>query len=173
MEDRMNVGEICTQEVVMADRANTLQQAAAQMREHHVGALLVVGSSGDGMQAVGIVTDRDIVIEAVARGLDMRLTEIGRLAEGKLATVRAGATLDQAITLMKERGVRRLLVSADDGQLYGIVSLDDLLDALSHEMAELAHAVRKGISRETAERVPILAAAPQPRAVRIPAFAYA
>lgn len=124
----MNIGEICTQEVVMADRAMSLQQAAALMRQHHVGALVVTASSADAVQAVGMVTDRDLVIEARARGL---------------------------------------LVSGDGGHLYGIVSLDDLLDALAHEVSEVAHAVRRGIERETAER-PALASM-DVRAVRIPA----
>jgi len=167
----MNVGEICTREVVMTDRASTLQQAATLMREQHVGALLVTASAGEGMHVVGVVTDRDVVIEAVARGLDVTQAEIGRLAEGKLAALPAAATVDEAISLMKERGVRRLLVSSEGGQLYGIVSLDDLLAALSHEMAELSRAVRKGIERETAERGK-LPAAPPPRPVHIPAYSF-
>src|SRR3970040_1219836 len=113
MEDSMNIGEICTREGVMTDRASTLQQAATLMREQHVGTLLVTGDSGEGMQVVGVVTDRDVVIEAVARGLDVTQAEVGRLAEGKLAVVPAAATLDEAISMMKERGVRRLLVSGD------------------------------------------------------------
>jgi len=112
------------------------------MREQHVGTLLVVNSSDGGAQAVGIVTDRDLVIEAMARGLDAARTPVGRLAEGKLAVVRESASVDDAIAAMKERGVRRLIVASERGELYGIVSLDDLLDALAHEMSELAYAVR-------------------------------
>ena len=167
----MNVGEICTRQVVMIDRTSTLQQAATLMREQHVGALLVTASTGEGMHVVGMVTDRDVVIEAVARGIDVTQVEIGRLAEGKLAALPAAATVDEAISLMKEHGVRRLLVSSEGGQLYGIVSLDDLLAALSHEMAELSGAVRKGIERETTERGK-LPAAPPPRPVHIPAYSF-
>ena len=164
----MNIGDICTREVVMADQAISLQQAAALMRQHHVGALVVTAGSADGVQAVGMVTDRDLVIEAIARGLDAKETEIGRLADSKLAALPAGAIVDDAIVAMKKQGVRRLLVSGDDGHLYGIVSLDDLLDALAHEMSEVAHAVRSGIERETAER-PALPSI-EVRAVRIPAY---
>jgi CBS domain-containing protein len=168
----MNIGDICTREVVMTDRASTLQQAATLMRERHVGALLITASAGEHTQVVGVVTDRDVVIEAVARGLDPTQAEIGRLAEGKLAAVPAAATIDEAISLMKEHGVRRLLVSSAESHLYGIVSLDDLLAALSHETAELSAAVRKGIERETAERGKIEAAPPPPRAVHIPAWSF-
>ena len=168
----MNVGDICTREVILADRAATLQQAASLMREHHVGMLLVTGESPEGRSLLGIVTDRDIVIEAVARGLNATETEIGRLTTEKLAALPAGAAVDEAIALMKERGVRRLLVSGEDGRLHGVVSMDDVLGALGHEMAQLAHAVRKGIERETAEAKP-LPPAPPLRSLHIPAYAYA
>ena len=166
----MNVADICTREIVMADTRASLKEAAVLMREQHVGTLLVVSSSDGGMQAVGIVTDRDLVIEAMARGLDAAQTSVGRLAEGKLAVVPESANVDEAIAAMKQRGVRRLLVANQRGDLCGIVSLDDLLDAMAHEMSELAHAVRGGLERETKERAP-LAAAP-PSAVRIPAYSY-
>jgi CBS domain-containing protein len=80
--------------------------------------------------------------------------------------------VDDAIGAMKERGVRRLIVSGNDGQLFGIVSLDDLLAALSHEMAELAYTVRTGIERETAERGKLETAPPVPRPLHIPAYAF-
>ncbi len=164
----MNIGDICTREVVVADQAISLQQAAALMRQHHVGALVVTASSAEAVQAVGMVTDRDLVIEAIARGLDAKETEIGRLTDSKLATLPAGASVDDAIVAMKKQGVRRLLVSGEGGHLHGIVSLDDLLDALAHEMSEVAHAVRSGIERETAERPPLVPV--EARAVRIPAY---
>lgn len=168
----MKIADICTRSLVMAERDASLQQAASLMREHHVGTLVVVAKSDEGMQAVGIVTDRDVVIEAVARGLDM-LTPIGRLAEGKLAVVQASAGVDEAISAMKERGVRRLLVADDGGQLYGIVSLDDVVQALAHQVGELGQALRGGIQREVSERAPLPAAQPPAAAVRIPAYRYA
>ena len=166
----MKVADICTREVVSTDRTASLQQAAALMRERHVGSLVVIDSSSPNAQVVGIVTDRDLAIEAVARGLDATQTEIGRVAEGKLAAVPAHASIDDAISMMKKRGVRRLLVAADGGQLYGIVSMDDLLDALVHELSDMAHAVRGGIERETAERAPLPAA--RPLAARIPEYSF-
>jgi len=149
----MNIGEICTREVVFTDRGASLQQAAELMRSRHVGSLLVTGDSGEGPQVLGIVTDRDVVVDAVARGLDVTRAEIGDLASGELASVPMEASVDEAISAMKERRVRRLLVE-DDGAVYGVVSLDDVLDALTHEMSELSRAARGGIEREAAERAP-------------------
>ena len=168
----MNVGDICTREVVLADRAATLQQAASLMREHHVGLLIITEKSAQGLQITGIVTDRDVVVEAVARGLDVTKTEVGQLESEKLAALASDAAIDEAIDMMKERGVRRLLVSGEDGKLHGVVSLDDVLGALGHEMAELAHAVRKGIDRETAEREPLAPPPASQRPLHIPAYAF-
>jgi CBS domain-containing protein len=167
----MNIADICTRELVMADKGASLQQAATLMREHHVGTLVVVASTADGVEAVGIVTDRDVVIEAVARGLDARETPIGRLAEGKLAVVPGSASVEEAIAAMKKRGVRRLIVANEGGQIAGIVSLDDLLNALAHDMAELARVGRAGIEREAAERAPLPPAQPA-RAVHVPAYSF-
>jgi CBS domain-containing protein len=167
----MKIAEICTRELVMADRNATLQQAATLMREHHVGTLLVVANGADGMQAVGIVTDRDMVIEAVSRGLDVTQVPVGRLAEGKLAVVPAESTLDGAIEAMKTRGLRRLLVAGEGGAVQGIVSLDDLLDAVAHELSGLARVARAGIEREAAERAPLPHARP-PSTIRVPAYSY-
>src|SRR5688572_11461286 len=62
------------------------------------------------------------------------------------------ATLREAVMSMEESGVRRLLVVDDDGGVVGLISADDLLEALSQEFESLARALRKGISREKAER---------------------
>ena len=164
----MNIADICTREVVVADRDSSLQRAAELMRENHVGTLLVTAGSSGGMQAVGIVTDRDLVIEAMARGLDAARTEVGQLADGKLAAVQAAASVDESSATMKERGVGCLIFAADGGRLFGVVSLADLLAALAHELAALAPAVRSGIEREPAERPPLPAR--ELAAVHIPAY---
>jgi CBS domain-containing protein len=166
----MKVADICTREVVATGRSTSLREAATLMRERHVGALAVLADSAQGAQVVGIVTDRDLVIEALARGLDPAQTDIGRFADGKLAAVSAGASVDDAIEAMKKRGVRRLLVAGDGGTLFGILSLDDLLDAMAHEMSEVAAALRGGIAREVAEREPLRAE--RPIAARIPEYSF-
>ena len=151
----MTIGEICTREVVTADQACSLQEAAALMRERHVGTLVVTEATDEGVRVAGIVTDRDMVIEAMARGLDASRTELGRLANTRLATLPADEPIDEALAVMKEQGVRRLLVSDEHDQLYGIVSLDDIVGALADEMSDMASAVRTEVWREAAERDPL------------------
>jgi CBS domain-containing protein len=168
----MNLGEICSTEIAFIDSEATLQQAAAAMRERHVGSLVVTEASRDGAEVLGFVTDRDLVVEGMARGVDAARTAVGRLASPGVAALPASAGLGQAIAYMKERGVRRLLVAAEGDRLHGIVSADDIVAALGHEMAGLAHALRKGIARETSERPPVAPAdAARPR-LRAPLTSY-
>ena len=163
----MNLAEICTREIVYIDREESCRRAAELMRERHVGALVVTESGDEGGQVLGIVTDRDLVIEALALGVDAQ-TGVGRIASPGLAALPGSAGLGEAIDLMKERGVRRLLVSAEDDRLIGIVSLDDLVAALGHEVAGLAHALRKGVDREAEERRPLAA----PAEPHVPLYRY-
>lgn len=165
----MKIGEICTREIVFVDHEQSLQQAARLMRDGHVGALVVTGPSEEGAAVMAIVTDRDIAIEGVAQGVDTQRVGVGRIATPGIVTILPEAGLGDAIERMKERGVRRLLVASGDGRVCGIVTVDDVLAALGHEVAGLAAALRKGVERETAERKPL---SPSPKDVRVPAYRY-
>lgn len=144
----MKLENLCSHGVVAVDRSRTLQECAALMRTSHVGTLLVTEETSGGPQAAGLVTDRDLVIEAMAQGTAPAAATIGQIAMRKLVVLPAGADIDEAIETMRREGVRRLLVAAVDGRLVGVVSMDDLLDALAREMAGLAQAIRQGIRRE-------------------------
>jgi len=141
---------MCTHSIVTADRSRTLQECAALMGESHVGSVLVTEETPGGPQAVGIVTDRDLVVEAMARGVAPGQASIGQITARRLVTVPSSASIDEAIQLMKSEGVRRLLVATPDRRLVGIISMDDLLDALAGEMAGIAQAIRSGFAREAA-----------------------
>lgn len=84
----MNIGEICTREIVMADREASLQQAASLMREHHVGALLVVASAADRMQSL----DEAIAVgHALRGGIEREAAERAPLAPVQAPAVRIPA----------------------------------------------------------------------------------
>src|SRR3990172_1181678 len=113
----MNIEGMCTHSIVTADRSRTLQECAALMGENHVGTVLVTEETPGGAQAVGIVTDRDLVVEAMARGVTPALETIGQIVARRLVTVDSGASIDEAIEVMKRESVRRLLVAAPDRRL--------------------------------------------------------
>lgn len=162
----MNVGFICSRRIVVIDATRPLVEAARMMREHHVGALVVTQQTSEGVFVKGVVTDRDLVIDVLARGLDAADVEIGALANEKLVSIREQGALGEAVAAMRASGVRRLLVTDAEDHLVGIASFDDVLGAYAEELSALAQVVRKEIERETAEAAAPVAP-PRP-ALRIP-----
>lgn len=164
----MNVGSVCTRRIVSLASSGTLAQAASLMHEHHVGALVVTAESPEGLRVNGIVTDRDLVIDVLARGLDSATVRIGELASSEVVSVSEEDDLSTALAAMQETGVRRLLVTDAARQLIGVVSLDDLISVFASQMDGLAGVIRSGMKREVAEAE--AAPPPPPLLVRIPAM---
>lgn len=146
----MSIEGMCAHSIVSVDRSRTLRECAVLMGERHVGTILVTEETPAGAQAVGVVTDRDLVVKAMAQGLAPGSTQIGQITVRRLVTVSPEAAIDDAIGLMRREGVRRLLVAAPDGCLVGVVSLDDLLEMLATEVSGIVQAIRSGVSREAA-----------------------
>jgi len=147
----MIVSEVFTSAVVRASRSTTLQEAAKLMRKQHVGALVVTDEGLERDRPLGIVTDRDIVIKAVAEGLPVQRATVGDIMTQALATVLRTDTLTQALELMRTRGVRRLAVAEANGELAGIVSMDDIVDRLAGEIGAMHGILGNELAREIAQ----------------------
>jgi CBS domain-containing protein len=104
-----------------ASPAQSLADAAQIMKSEDVGSVPVVE---DG-RLVGMLTDRDIAIRAVAEGVDAQTLNVGDVASREPVTVEPGQDLDEALALMARHQVRRLPV-VDDGQLVGILAQADV-----------------------------------------------
>ena len=148
----MAIGEICNREVVIVAREAPVIAAARLMRQYHVGDLVVVDELAGLRRPVGIVTDRDIVIEVVAMEVDPETLRVGDIMSAELATVRETEGVYETIRYMRDKGIRRLPVVDRDGWLQGIVTLDDLLILLAEEMGELARLIGREMDREQASR---------------------
>lgn len=148
----MAVGEICNREVVVTEKSLSVVEAAQLMRTHHVGDLVVVESKDGRRQPVGIVTDRDIVVEVVAAGVNPDALKVGDIMGPEVATVRESEGLFEALRHMRDKGVRRMPVVNREGALVGILTLDDLLELFAEEMTELAKLVSHERQREAAAR---------------------
>lgn len=150
----MAIGEICNREVVFALRETSVLEAARLMRQHHVGDLVVVDESDGNRIPVGIVTDRDIVLEIVCMELEASVLTAGDIMGLDLVTIRENEGIFDTIRYMRSKGVRRIPVVNAHGALVGIVTLDDLLEILAEEMNELARLIsterkREGQTRST------------------------
>ena len=148
----MAVGEICNREVVIAEKTLSVRGAAALMRTHHVGDLVVVEEKGVRKHPAGVVTDRDIVVEVVAAGVNPDALTVADIMGPEVATVRESEGVFEALRYMRDKGVRRMPVVDRDGGLVGIITLDDLLSLLAEEMTELAKLVSHERQREASRR---------------------
>jgi CBS domain-containing protein len=150
----MKIASICTRRVVTVQANEPLDRAAALMREHHVGALVITTPSGEGLQVRGLVTDRDLVMHVLARGLNPAGLRIGELASPQVLSASEDDDVGRAIATMRKAGVRRLLVTDAQQRLSGIVSFDDIVQALAAQFAGLADVLGAGIDREAGEPPP-------------------
>ncbi len=148
----MPVGEICTREVAVADRAMTIQEAAQVMRQHHVGNVVVVDQHNGRRVPVGIVTDRDIVVSVVATKLDPAIFTVGDLAMHKPTTCLEDEGVLECIRKMRLKGIRRMPVMDQEGSLAGIIAVDDLIQLLAEEMNAIGKLIAREQAQETAHK---------------------
>jgi CBS domain-containing protein len=134
----MPIGEFCNREVVIADPATTILDAAKLMRQHHVGSLVIVESLTAARRPIGVITDRDLVIEVLAKEVAPENLTVGDLIIGEVATVRTDAGVFDTLSYMREHGYRRMPVVDESDQVAGIVTLDDYLALFAEELTELA-----------------------------------
>ena len=150
----MPVGEICNREVVVAERTTTIVEAARLMRRYHVGDLVVVDEVQGRWVPVGMVTDRDLVVEVIAREQPLASCTVGAIMSATVVCVPETAGVIEAIQLMRSHGVRRVPVVDAGGALVGILAADDLLDLLAEELSALARIAPRGQEREVRSRLP-------------------
>ena len=113
---------------VMTDRPRavtpetTVSEAAQLMKSDDIGSLPIL----EGEQLTGMVTDRDIVIRAIAEGKDPRGMPVREVASRELVTVHADDDLSEALKLMASQQVRRLPVVDEDNRLVGVLAQADV-----------------------------------------------
>lgn len=115
------IREVMTTDPVSLPRSASLVEAAKCMKDRNIGDVIVT----DDGRACGIVTDRDIVVRAVAQNRPMDQTNLGDICSKALVTVMPTDLTDTAVQLMREQALRRLIVM-EGGDAVGIVSIGDL-----------------------------------------------
>lgn len=142
----MRIGDICTADVACISPRATVQEAADAMQRCHVGALVVIVDPQ--RRPIGVVTDRDIVIKVVAKGMNAQATSVANVMSTGVVTCKETHDVLDAIQRMKANGVRRLPVTREDGQLVGVVAADDILRAITSQLHGLSDAMLQEQMRE-------------------------
>lgn len=136
----MNVRDVMTQNPATCTPDTSVEQAARLMDAANCGAIPVVG---DHQMPIGVVTDRDIAIRVVARGLGVETT-VRACMTTPAHTITEDTSLDACMDLMQERQVRRCIVVGSDGRVTGIVAQADIAEHASRrEVGELLQQVSK------------------------------
>ena len=148
----MPIGEFCNREVVVTRRDAGIADAARLMREHHVGDLVVVDESAGAPVPVGIVTDRDLVVEVLAAAVDPGSLTVGDVMNERLLTGNDRDGVWDSLQRMRTQGVRRMPIVDPAGHLVGMITVDDLLELLAGEFKDLVTLVNREQARERAAR---------------------
>ncbi len=140
----MNIRDLCKRDVVTVRPADDLSVAARLMRDKHVGYLVVVEPAlkEGAFKPVGVLTDRDIVVTVVARDTDPRSLRVEDVMTRQPTTTREDDSVATALRQMRRIGIRRIPVVGGLGQLVGVLSLDDVLDALADQLQNVAGSIQ-------------------------------
>ncbi|MGA1608901.1 MAG: CBS domain-containing protein [Planctomycetota bacterium] len=142
----MTIGRICSRQVDLAELDESARVAAQRMLQRQVGSLIVV----DALRVpVGILTDRDLVMKVMARGISPEEATVADAMTEHPHYVHEDATIEDGLRMMRAGRHRRLPVVDGDGRLIGIISIDDVLMLISEEM----QAIGKLIERESPSAV--------------------
>jgi CBS domain-containing protein len=145
----MKAAELCTRDVVVATREESIVNAAQRMRDEHVGDLVVVDTLGGRSLPVGIITDRDIVVHIVAEGPErLERSRVRDVMSEVLISAHEEDDVGDVLGRMTANGVRRIPLVDDDGCLTGVLSFDDVVALLAEELVDLSQLIARQQRRE-------------------------
>jgi len=138
----MNVNLVCNHNVATVAASESVADAAALMREEHVGDLIVTEARANASVPVGILTDRDIVVGVVAKLVDPNAVTVGDTMTRNPLTIREDASLEFSLREMRRYGVRRAPVVRANGDLVGVIAVDDAIQHLAQQLTRIAELIR-------------------------------
>lgn len=124
--------QVMTRDPVELLETETVVEAARVMRDKDIGDVIVLDDTGGRVK--GIVTDRDVVIRAVANGRDLAHTTLSAICSEDIVCVGPGEPLDKVVELMRQKAIRRMPV-VDGDHAIGIISIGDLAEQLDPRSA--------------------------------------
>lgn len=149
----MKTGAACNRAVAYIDGAKSALEAATLMRQHHVGDLVITREERGRYLPVGVVTDRDLVLEVMAQGIDPESVTVGDLFTGpRLITAKVDDEFEDTLRSMRSNGVRRVPVVEGDGALVGIITMDDMLGVMAGQLVDITRLIARQPDIETERR---------------------
>ena len=148
----MKLKDVCVLDVASCTPESTIVEAARLMRQHHTGDLVVLDDADEEREPVGIITDRDIVVEVLAKGRDPDKTTVREIMSTQLVIASESEEYAEALQRMATHGVRRVPVVDDKRCVVGIVTLDDMLRVHAAQANRLLDIVGKEQVREQRTR---------------------
>lgn len=148
----MKIGEFCNREVVVIKSDESVKVAAELMRTHHVGDLVLVEEQNKKWVPIGIITDRDLVVEVMASGLTPDSLAVKDILTEPLVFLFENDSFFDALDLMHTQRVRRLPIVNSDNSLVGIITIDDMVDILSEKLTQIVSLVKLQQKKEAKKR---------------------
>ncbi len=147
----MTAGTYCNREAIITESNTSVTEAARLMRQYHVGSLIVVEKQGEENMPIGIVTDRDLVIEVLAQDVPPDSVMVQDIMSVDLFTVTEDMTLFSTLNVMRRHCVRRIPVVNSHGGLEGILCADDVVELIAEASNDLVSIISHEIKREKQE----------------------
>lgn len=134
----MSLGNLCRKEVVTVKPGTTVSEVTRLMEEKNIGSVVIDGEG----EKFGIVTDRDILLRVLSKNLDPNTTPIDDVMTWKIVLIlREDMGLFEALEQVKKSAVRRFPVVNAEGDLVGIITVDDIINLLGKELADVARII--------------------------------
>lgn len=131
----IDIGSICQRELDLIEADASVATAADRMRQRTVGSLIVVNSA---KCPIGMITDRDLVIRALADARDADSTPVSEVMTPDIVVASSDMTINSALRLMREGPFRRLPIVDKNGVVVGLVTIDDILIRIGREFSEIS-----------------------------------
>jgi CBS domain-containing protein len=148
----MLLDSFCMLDVACCSPRTTALEAAHIMRRKHTGDLVVIDDDEERPAPVGVITDRDIVVEVLAKGLDPAVTTVGSVIRTPVIIAQGTDDSTAVLERMRTHGVRRIPVVGAGGKLIGIITVDDMLKRVAGDARLLTEVVSQEQSHEARTR---------------------
>ena len=148
----MKVGDYCKRAVVCIDGSRDIATAARLMRERHVGFLVVTQEGDEIRRPIGVLTDRDIVLQVTAREVDPQAVRTEDVMTRKPLIATETEELSDVLQGMQLSGIRRVPVVDARGALSGIFAIDDAVELITGLLCNISGSIKNEQRREWCSR---------------------